>query len=732
MNTRVDCEYTFHKFTINKNEEIFGRIVGDCSCESEIQCFITKKDSIIQIECIVTRGKDGLRCGMRSTRAYQPPKSGKKRKWKKSNKGKGEVDEHINPGNGQGEEDEDRESRPWNLDTLHDDPIYALQLLKINKMHGELTVIQPEPLTICYSTLHQIAIYRSLHAKSHLRLILIGIPSMIKSVQGPERESGPVISYQAVTTVPDPISLTQMLSESTEPFRIASWLNRWIEDNGLGIPGEVITDGRNYLTAACIRIFSGYRSMNEYSNLFFENYTQPCCIVRIDAVYILRRYLKIFRALKDERVVECYKTAIVTLILCEEREEAEKVIRALLTVSLSVNEGAALDGTTSATDCEQKVLLKLRDENSEIFSIEEIDQDMNSEGTCDKLLMNCDDDHRNEWYAWGLKILTSVKEAIANRPGNPSTRSRYLLETLFPVLIDDLQWLPLWSCIAPGTSACVENPAFVAPARRGVQAFKESLGDGVFPIRADIFVEKHKEYIDGSTKDITLIDEINRTTPEHLQFHSDLMTDDNRISIDAEAEESTSVLSGEETETGSTLRREAEFIDLHDQEFTNRNGRNVSETNANETNNITGDDNALRDDEEDKNINVHDTDAEVDESTNFSSGEETGRTSLRREEEFILLNDQKFRNSSRENVSETDGNDTYNITVDVSPLGDEQEDENTTDQDEVNQLTIISQISCSKKPPRPSKLTCCSSDKIFHETTISPCLVRIIYSKYCT
>lgn len=678
-NTRVDCEYTLHRFSINKNGHIFGRIVGECSCCSSIECFITKQHSIVQIECVMTRGTDGLRCGMRATRACEPPKSGNKRKAKTSNKGQGEAHEQVTPGSGEEGNGDGKKSRPWEQDMLHNDPIYALQLLKTYKMHGELTIIQPEPLTVCYATRHQIAIYRSLYAKGHLRLIVVGIPSLIESVQGPEHESGPVIFYHVAAAVPDPVSLTQMLSESTEPFRIASWLNRWIEDNGLGIPTEVITDGQPQITAACVRIFTGYRSMNEYSNLFFENRTRSCCVVRIDAAFMLQRYMKIFAVLQEEHVVECYTNAIATLTFCEKRQDAEKVIRALLTVSLSMHEGAAADGTTSATEHEQEVLLKLpRDNIGKICNSAEFEQVMNIGGTCDRLLLNPDDDCVNDWYSWGQNILSSVKESIANRSGDPSTQSPYWLETLCPVLIDDIRWIPLWTGIASAESASVENPALVAPAQREVQAFKSSVGVELFPIRPDIFVEKYKAYIDGS-KNITLVDEMTQDTPDHFQFDPS-----------AEVEESAS----------SEL--------------------NVSD---NTTFNMSGDINPLGDNLEPTNTNDQDT-----EGVTFSGvREETVETTLGSEED--RLDDLECRNDNKQNISETIHNATLNITGNGDPFRVDEEAslESHPDQDGLNEPAVNSPISSTKQPRLSSKLGCCSSNETLRGITISPCLVRIIH-----
>ena len=164
-----------------------------------------------------------------------------------------------------------------------------------------------------------------------------------------------------------------------------------------------------------------------------------------------------------------YKAAIGLLILVRSEENANEVLKAILTVVLCETDGNIV-GCEIPTQSEiQKNRLKSMMDPNEVDPYKvEIDETSTEPSLnrpeSDSIFENEDNAGTNYWSCWGNKIKEQVLEIAKSEEGNHD--SAYYLPEFANKLLNHMQWFPLWSCVCrdkfgfgriPASSASVES-----------------------------------------------------------------------------------------------------------------------------------------------------------------------------------------------------------------------------------------------------------------------------------
>lgn len=216
------------------------------------------------------------------------------------------------------------------------------------------------------------------------------------------------------------------------------------------------------------------------------------------------------------------------LIITTDREEAKKIIRAILIVSQCETDGKLENGTETAAEKANKYLTALitqekssnldkkdlgneveeniyandEDDSEDDGDDDDKDDNDNDNDNSDKRDENVKSKRKknfNRWLKWRDKTNTEVKILIETEVGD---RINALFNSAVArKLMKDLPDLSLWSCVVrddfgfgriPASSACVESDFNV---------IKNSfLKNEVTPMRADEYLQKYLNFLNGKLK----------------------------------------------------------------------------------------------------------------------------------------------------------------------------------------------------------------------------------------
>lgn len=108
----------------------------------------------------------------------------------------------------------------------------------------------------------------------------------------------------------------------------------------------------------------------------------------------------------------------------------------------------------------------------------------------------------NKWRIWGEKI-NSEALSVARTEKEDDDNAHYFSE-LTKKIMDDLEWMPLWSCIARPKFGYVRIPASSAPVEGHFSIIKNQIFKFCGkPIRADNFIDSYLKYLEGNMKIVT-------------------------------------------------------------------------------------------------------------------------------------------------------------------------------------------------------------------------------------
>lgn len=160
----------------------------------------------------------------------------------------------------------------------------------------------------------------------------------------------------------------------------------------------------------------------------------PRCYIRIDVAHFIKKYADLLATIRLE-VKRFYLTSLGKLVLCRSIDEAQPIVYALLTISVSRTDGYSSEGMASACDREKNVMDGL------LTGEEAIEF---PESAC-----NIEDESHEEiastqWSQWAFELNASVKKDIKAVKGKGV--NAHLAPEFAERLMVDLAWLPIWSC----------------------------------------------------------------------------------------------------------------------------------------------------------------------------------------------------------------------------------------------------------------------------------------------
>lgn len=152
---------------------------------------------------------------------------------------------------------------------------------------------------------------------------------------------------------PKSFPVAQMITQSHSMDSIESWLKDWLNNNQQ--PGEIITDESSALMGAAVKVFTQFRSINEYLDAVMKclqlGSELPRCFMRNDRAHFVG---SVHRNVKKglQQTVRIIRGVLGYLITCTSLKEAEYIISKLFT--LICNEYNSVD-----VDNAYKALLSL-------------------------------------------------------------------------------------------------------------------------------------------------------------------------------------------------------------------------------------------------------------------------------------------------------------------------------------------------------------------------------------
>ena len=207
-----------------------------------------------------------------------------------------------------------------------------------------------------------------------------------------------------------------MISEIHTTGAIQFWLEQWIEHWGSAHPREVVCDCSSALLGAAVRAFSKHDTVNEYADAFFvQQDTAPSCYIRIDIAHLMKIFATLMRDVRPE-VSKFYKVGIGKLALCRNKKDAERTIRALLTVSRSKNCGNSADDIMSACNRQKEILKQIITTN--VMEDIGLDDDFDEQHESNDFINVRSQAEPSKWREWVNEIDASVEQEIQNSPGD--------------------------------------------------------------------------------------------------------------------------------------------------------------------------------------------------------------------------------------------------------------------------------------------------------------------------
>ncbi|CAH1116558.1 unnamed protein product [Phaedon cochleariae] len=377
---------------------------------------------------------------------------------------------------------------------LDKDPVKSIFLSKQTTGANIIQNIGLDPFYVHYWTSHQTSIYKKYCSKFTSCLYIDatgGVVRKIKKADG--SKTGNIFLYHSIIRLPSgQFSVCQMLSEVHNTNAINYWLTEWTR-SGAPIPKEVVTDASRALLSATIRAFTNCKSIGEYADSLWHK--PSACYIRIDVAHFIKIYASLVKDL-PRRVRVFYLGSIGQLILSKSLKEAEKILGSILLVSQCETEGYLPSGEPCKSEAAKYFLKEI------ITSSEEIDQAADSEFISENLPQDEDftvnDGNSNIWCQWGEVIDKRVQTARAEIGDRENA---HFFPALSKKLMNDLYYFPMWSCVVQNQFGYGRIPASSASVEGEFNKIKTHLLSGVTgSLRADVFVNRHVDYLSGRMK----------------------------------------------------------------------------------------------------------------------------------------------------------------------------------------------------------------------------------------
>jgi len=373
-------------------------------------------------------------------------------------------------------------------------PIISLAIAKRTILTNVIHNIGLDPFYTIYWLKYQLDTYRQYAFTEPACIAIDATGSIVKKIiYHNKTRSKPIFLYTCVANTSDvKYPVLQMLSESHTTTAIWMWLIQWIQ-SGAPIPREVICDASTALLSAVVQAFTNYNNIDDYADNIWEDRDLPYCYIRIDVAHFMKKYAN-FLKITRLRVKTFYLACIGQLILARNIEEAENILFSILTIAVNETEGNTSDGTPTCCEIHKLKLKRLL--TSETLSdaenyaandeFEDADLDISN---------NTNITNDNRWQKWANNISKRVHKNLNN---NGDRENAHYLPQLEIKLLKDMKWFSLWSAVYRDKFGYGRVPASSAAVEAEFGIIKTQLLSNIkLPMRADLFILKHVEYLKG-------------------------------------------------------------------------------------------------------------------------------------------------------------------------------------------------------------------------------------------
>jgi len=196
--------------------------------------------------------------------------------------------------------------------------------------------------------------------------------------------------------------------------------SRW---NGFDAPcpREVVCDASHALLITAVRSFTGYLTLEEYSNACKGNILPVCYTsIRIDVAHFVKIYANFLKDARP-RVKAFYLSLLGQLILSSSINRAEEILKGILIITKSETE--SMTTNDKKTICEiykikiknlltsnEKILIDYLKQSDNVYDDDE-DSDNNKWNQCKRLCRQCE-------RMWAKDIDNEIQQKIFDNEGD--------------------------------------------------------------------------------------------------------------------------------------------------------------------------------------------------------------------------------------------------------------------------------------------------------------------------
>ncbi|KAG5887001.1 hypothetical protein JTB14_024217 [Gonioctena quinquepunctata] len=362
---RIPHGYHFDTNYINKDKNA-GSFTGHCECGSILKCMILprlEQEEIVKIECVATKA-DSEKFGNCHKRQCR----GETRKEVVAILEKQSVEAYRAQVAAQNMQERDSYEPPhlYKGDVLRT----AMYQSEQKKYQGRNVVrdIGSDPVIVHFWSPHQIRIFNNMNKIENARLCIDATGKLAKYVLHVNNEkSHHIFLYIGVLYCSaGQFSVMEMFSESQDTVSVSTWLRRWIQ-SGAQFPKEVVCDSSRALLNAYCWAFTGYDTIEKYAEACVKNEFVRT-FIGIDVAHYIKNWADF---LKTERklVKKFYLFAIGRLILCRNQNDARRISKALMIISMSDTGGVGANSLAESLEFIKNLIVEKNNENEEIEQV---------------------------------------------------------------------------------------------------------------------------------------------------------------------------------------------------------------------------------------------------------------------------------------------------------------------------------------------------------------------------
>lgn len=389
---------------------------------------------------------------------------------------------------------------------LDRDPVIAISKMKrVGRTEDLFTIrnIGYDPFYVQYWSRHQNVVYKKYAGRETASLKFDASGGFVSRLKRPDgNDSQHIFLYLGViNSEAGQFSVTQLLTEAHDTGTIQNWLVQWIR-SGVPVPKETVADSSRALQTALVRTFTGYKTIEQYCDIFLTD-ELPDCYIRIDVAHFLKIYCNVLRGI-SRLVKKFYMGVIGKIILCTDLQSARKIIKNALIVSMNETEGV-LGDPSSQTSCNiaKQCLINLITGQSPIDDVLgklEEDSTVSPNETKECRSTEEEDTHEerriSKWRNWSNSLLKEIEMDIEDG----LLPNAHYCKVFAKHLIADIQHIPMWSCISRNSFGYGRVPASSAPVEGEFNKLKHVDFDmKLGKLRVDKFLEAHIDLINGKS-----------------------------------------------------------------------------------------------------------------------------------------------------------------------------------------------------------------------------------------